>query len=309
MSSRKKGKSLARKSHKFVSKAAEHRFENLKSTPLIYKRGFKMEKRAWSLAYTLQIRKLRWETLCHPQCEAVIPWVYEFYANAKQMEGEMVTVRGKLINISARAINELYDLGNQEELEILNHQVEPEEVVAEICNYSEPEWSKMSMKALKSTSLSREAKFLILFINAGIMPTRHLNNITLDRAVLIYNIVKVNRVNVGKIISSHLKMKIQEDKSLLLWFPILITKLYRRARVACATEDLITQVRRQISEQVVQVNIKVGVEIDSGFKTSYKRIRSVASSSSAGKLEKLVVPSGEGATLSKVMDSIEFIKL
>ncbi|KAK8958536.1 hypothetical protein KSP40_PGU013666 [Platanthera guangdongensis] len=64
------------------------------------------------------------------------------------------------------------------------------------------------MKALKSTSLSREAKVWLLFINAGFMPTRHLNNVTLDRAVLNYNIVKGNRVNVGKIISSHLKMKI-----------------------------------------------------------------------------------------------------
>ncbi|KAK8960525.1 hypothetical protein KSP40_PGU018383 [Platanthera guangdongensis] len=141
------------------------------------------------------------------------------------------------------------------------------------------------------------------------MPTRHLNNVTLDRAVLIYNILKGNRVNVGKIISSHLKMKIQEDKSRLLWFPILITELCRRACVACATEDLITLVQRQITERVVQVNIKVGAEIDSGFKTSYKRIRSVASSSSAGKSEKVAVPSGEGATLSEVMDIIEFIKV
>ncbi|KAK8934078.1 hypothetical protein KSP40_PGU010883 [Platanthera guangdongensis] len=112
--------------------------------------------------------------LCHPRSEALFPWIYEFYANAKQMEEELMTVRGKMINISARAINELYDLGNEEELESLNHQVEPEEVVAEICNSSETEWSKMSMKVLKSTSLSREEKVWLLFINAGIMPTRHL---------------------------------------------------------------------------------------------------------------------------------------
>ncbi|KAK8964034.1 hypothetical protein KSP40_PGU011515 [Platanthera guangdongensis] len=225
------------------------------------------------------------------------------------MEDDVVTVRGRLINISSNVINELYGVGADEELESLNYQITSDELAAAICNTPDPEWSKRSMKALKSTSLSREAKVWLLFINATVMPTRHLNNVTLDRAELIYHILKGDRINVGAIISNHLKMKIREDKAKLLWFPTLITELCRQAGVVCGTEDLITQVRRPITGQVVEVNIKVGTEMDSVSKTPHKRIGSRPSTSWAGKRENVAVPSGEGVTLHEAMDSIEYIKV
>lgn len=90
MSSKKKGKGkttkLTKKNIKFINDDAVQRFEIIKVMPLIFERGFKMEKRGCSLPYVLQIHELHWETFCHPRTEVVLPWVFEFYANARSME-------------------------------------------------------------------------------------------------------------------------------------------------------------------------------------------------------------------------------
>ncbi|KAK8921793.1 hypothetical protein KSP39_PZI020484 [Platanthera zijinensis] len=49
--------------------------------------------------------------------------VYEFYANAKSMEGEIVTVRGKDVDFSAERISDMFNLEDQSHddyAEILN---------------------------------------------------------------------------------------------------------------------------------------------------------------------------------------------
>ncbi|KAK8968848.1 hypothetical protein KSP40_PGU019368 [Platanthera guangdongensis] len=267
-----------------------------------------MEKRAWSLSYTQQIQALQWETLCHPQDEAILPWVYEFYSNARFSENESVMVRGKVIDFSANSINKLYDLGCEEDFYSLNHPIDNSEVATLVCNSPDLAWSNASTGSLKSTSLSREAKVWLLFINASIMPTRHLNNVTLDRATLTYHILKGNRVNVGEVISTHLKMKIKENKVRQLWFPVLITELCRSVGVVQSMEDLVTHVGREITERVVKINIKVGNEFDDGINKPRKRSMGIPSSS-GGKPDDVLIPGAEGSTLADILGNIEYMKV
>ncbi|KAK8960968.1 hypothetical protein KSP40_PGU009385 [Platanthera guangdongensis] len=267
-----------------------------------------MEKRSWSLSYTQQIQALQWETLCHPRDEAILPWVYEFYSNARFSENESVMVRGKVIDFSANSINKLYELGCEEDFYSLNHPIVNSEVATLVCNSPDLAWSNAATGSLKSTSLSREAKVWLLFINASIMPTRHLNNVTLDRATLTYHILKGNRVNVGEVISTHLKMKIKENKVRQLWFPVLITELCRSVGVVQSMEDLVTHVGREITERVVKINIKVGNESDDGIKKPRKKSMGIPSSSS-GKPDEVLIPGAEGATLADILGNIEYMKV
>ncbi|KAK8965716.1 hypothetical protein KSP40_PGU020158 [Platanthera guangdongensis] len=69
-----------------------------------------MEIREWSRAYVGHIKALSWETFCHPRTEVVLPWVYEFYANARFREGTTVSVRGKQVDFSATTINNFFEL-------------------------------------------------------------------------------------------------------------------------------------------------------------------------------------------------------
>ncbi|KAK8959714.1 hypothetical protein KSP40_PGU013140 [Platanthera guangdongensis] len=89
------------------------------------------------------------------------------------------------------------------------------------------------------------------------MPTHHGNNVTRDRSILIYNILKGIKFNAGEIICAHIKLKVKEDKVRQLWFPTLITELYRLTAVAVRADDSVTRVGHHITETVVEVNIKV----------------------------------------------------
>lgn len=303
-----KAKETARKHIRFINEEAQQRFEMIHAIPMIFERGFKMETRAWSLSYTLQIHALGWETFCHPRTEAILSWVYEFYANAWKNEDDKVMVRGKFIDVSANAINEVFAVSNAEKFVRLRAAMDPNEIATAVSSTPDPQWAGHSMKALKSTSLSREAKVWLLFVNANLIPTRHLNNVTLDRLVLIYNILKGHRFNVGEVINKHIRLKAKEEKAKHLWFPTLITELCRRAGIAQGGDDLVTQVGHHITETVVEVNIKVADEFESHSRSPRKKTLHDAASGSEGRPEKLCIPSGEGAVLSDVMDSIEYMK-
>lgn len=266
-----KGKEIAReKDNRFVNEQARQRYESLQSIPFIYERGFIMEKRGWSVSYAAQIQALGWESLCHPRTEAVLPWVYEFYSNAKYSEGDSVLVRGRMVNFSAQTINDMFDLRR----DVLNPYkgvqslVSPEEMAAAVCGQLQPVWAQKFKKALKSTCLSREAKVWCLFINASLLPTRHLNMASFDRVALIYAIIKGKAFDVGVLIHDSIRHQIREDKVKHLWFPTLITELCKLAGVEIKEGDLITPVGHHITETVIGVNIKVGESSSPYKKTS-----------------------------------------
>ncbi|KAK8943192.1 hypothetical protein KSP39_PZI008839 [Platanthera zijinensis] len=161
------------------------------------------------MKYVNQIRALQWESFCHPRTEAILSWVYEFYANARDSNGEKVFVRGKSVEFSAKVINDLFDLDDttQDGYANILSSVSIEEMMAVVCCTPESEWASQSRKTLRATCLNREAKVWLLFINAGVMPTRHLNTLTIDKVALIYSILKGIKLNMGELISTLIKQK------------------------------------------------------------------------------------------------------
>ncbi|KAK8935875.1 hypothetical protein KSP39_PZI013701 [Platanthera zijinensis] len=123
-------KVVANKHTRFINEEAKARYELLKAKPIIYERGFQLEVRGWSQAYVRQIEKFGWNSLCHPRTEAVLPWVYEFYANAKfHMDGK-IHIRGREVDFSAEGINSYFDLTNLdsdvfESVRTTNHSTSP----------------------------------------------------------------------------------------------------------------------------------------------------------------------------------------
>lgn len=67
-------------------------------------------------------------------------------------------VQGKYIDISATSINDFFKLSNEVHYAKLQTFIETDNLLHVICNSLKPEWSGGHLKALKSTSLSREAK-------------------------------------------------------------------------------------------------------------------------------------------------------
>ncbi|KAK8934283.1 hypothetical protein KSP39_PZI015012 [Platanthera zijinensis] len=311
-SSKKKGKEVVREPVvKFSSEAVEYWFRSLKALPFIFERGFNMEKRAWSVTYAERIKALQWEAFCHPRTEAILPMVYEFYANAKSIEGEVVTVRGKAVEFSAEMISDMFNLedhGYDDYAEILN-KVSLQEMTDTVCCTPTPEWASRTHKVLKTSCLTREAKVWLLFINASIMPTRHPNTITLDKVALIYGILKGLYFDLGKIITLQLRQKIREEKPRQLWFPTLITELCLQAGVEKDEEDMVTPVKRHITETVVEVNVKVAVETQGRGRNWGIGGDAPTSQAPRVKLMRIDIPAVDhGTDPDLLMEHIEYIK-
>ncbi|KAK8931413.1 hypothetical protein KSP39_PZI016583 [Platanthera zijinensis] len=134
------------------------------------------------------------------------------------------------------------------------------ELTVVVCSALGLDWVNTKENALKSTSLSREAKVWLHFVNTSLLPKRHLNHVQLDRIALIFCIIKGIKVNIGRIISRLIWTKVNDKKMRHIWFPTTITELCRTAGVEQGEGDLVTQVDRHITEIVVNVNIKVAFE-------------------------------------------------
>ncbi|KAK8961184.1 hypothetical protein KSP40_PGU017081 [Platanthera guangdongensis] len=136
-----KGKEAASRIEKFTGEDALMRFQFLKTIPLIYEREFRIVKRWWSLNYVNQMQTLKCNTFCHPRIEAVLSWVFEFYANAKFVDGDKVLVRGK-INFFVGAIRDYFDLENHDpdEFSSIQDRFTPEDMATLLCVAPGPDW-------------------------------------------------------------------------------------------------------------------------------------------------------------------------
>ncbi|KAK8967549.1 hypothetical protein KSP40_PGU011032 [Platanthera guangdongensis] len=171
-------------------------------------------------------------------------------------------MRGKMVDFSAAAIDAYFDLEDSivDDHTTLLAKVPIEEMTAVICNASGPVWATKNRKAVRSMCHTREAKMWLQFVNASILPTRHLNHVHLDRIALVYNIMKMVKINVGRIISGLIWLKARESTVKYLWFPTIITELCRLLGVVKTVDELVAPVGHYITEILVEKNVKVAEE-------------------------------------------------
>ncbi|KAK8930850.1 hypothetical protein KSP39_PZI016805 [Platanthera zijinensis] len=299
-----KGKDKIRADFRFLTEEAFTRYEALKSTPLIYERGFKILNQGVGLTYVNKIQSLKWDTFCQHKVEAVQSWVFEFYAHARFAEGDKVFVRGKRVSFSPRVINEYFDLEDYhpDEYSSIHDLVTPEGMAALLCAAPGPNWSNPTKFVLKTNCLSRIAKVWLLFVNASIMPTKHANHISLDKLALLYCIVSGRKIDVGKVIFQMIQSKAREEKVRQLWFPVLITELCRCAGVIPLEGDMVTMVGHPIAEIVITTNIKVPSD---GF---LEKIQEKEKASQPLVPEDIEIPLTDGADTDQIMENIEYLK-
>ncbi|KAK8913544.1 hypothetical protein KSP39_PZI023706 [Platanthera zijinensis] len=204
------------------------------------------------MKYIEHIREQGWNSFFHPRDEAILSWVYEFYANAPFHQNDKVLVRGKEINCSTEAINNFFDMENVEDqrFEQLHETISPLEVATALSISSDIEWANPAKHVLRSAGFKREAKVWLLFVNASVLPTKHPNQVSFSRALLIYCILKGIRINVGRIIAGQLRERVQSKVGQQLWFPTLITALCRYHRVG-ERDEIVTPVGHHITQTVI----------------------------------------------------------
>ncbi|KAK8943886.1 hypothetical protein KSP40_PGU004991 [Platanthera guangdongensis] len=237
------------------------RYELLKVKPVIYERGFQLEVRGWSQAYVRQIDKFGWTSFCHPRTDAVLPWVYEFYTNAKFHTDEKIHIRGKEVDFSAEGINSYFDLTNLD-CDVFQsvRTSNPYDIATTLSLTRNITWVNESSHVLHSALFTREAKVWLIFVNSSVMPTKHSNHVSFDRACIIHSIIKGILINVGHIISSQILKKVKTEGGTQLRFPTLITSLCRYAGVSLADTDTTTILGRPITFSIISSYIRVSSE-------------------------------------------------
>ena len=217
---------------RFVSYEASERYITLMQIRKpIPERGFTVTERE-NPALRRKITDRKWGKFIEQPPMSVTNIVREFYANADEHRRGKVMVRGKTVSFESSSINKFYELQNIPNSEYISYlsNVNYEDVCNTLC-VPGSSW-KMSggmPKTLAGTSLTVEARAWQYFMCQKMMPANHYTNVTVERAVLVYAILKGMSIDVGRVLFDSIIHTIKNR--LGLYFPSLITQLCVEAGV------------------------------------------------------------------------------
>ena len=230
---RKKGEDKAEaeqrkdRARNFISdKAAALLERSLKDRGFIAERGF---KRLIS-PFAEMLEKRRWQSLGEHKEPGYAALVKEFFANLVDKEGKRVYVRGHWVDLSKEEINRLFSLRVQNDGSMFKKQrKEPEhQKIVDLLTTGNGEWKGTKKTPFKSTAirdLTEEAKVWFYFISSVLMPSKHLNTMRREEAILLYALLKGYKINVGKIIEKSILGYSESKYRVLIPHPTTITRL------------------------------------------------------------------------------------
>ena len=229
---------------KFVSARAEERYNESvkKKQKLIPERGFVGDDLPPFILQNIQERG--WSKFCAPPNEpGVVTIVREFYANyPEKSQDDKILVRGQEVVCNVQAINAYFGLptlprGEDAFLEFLKTKPSNDSLVSELCAPNTVWEGKRSAKTyIKTKCLLKEAKIWYHFLVSRLMPTSHTSDITADRLILLYGLVKGIKFDIGSVLMNEIHNSATTDKY-ALFFPSLITSLCKHAGVKWSKKD------------------------------------------------------------------------
>ena len=217
----------AEKARNFISDEVVALMEkSLKDRGFIDERGF---KKPISL-FIEMLEKRERQTLGEhkePSCAAMVK---EFFANMVEEEGKKVYVRGKWIDFSKERINMLFNLKVQKDGSKFKKLLkEPDyQKIVDLLTSEKGKWKgtkKTLYKSISRGDLTEEAKVWFYFISSVILPSKHLSTMRRHEAILLYELLKGYKINVGKIIERSILSYSGSNCRGLIPHPTTITSL------------------------------------------------------------------------------------
>ncbi|PIN12644.1 hypothetical protein CDL12_14745 [Handroanthus impetiginosus] len=187
----------------FISAAAEEHFvKTTLSQSLIKERGMQHFTFSDETHHAI-IKDRNWYEFVKKPNAAITNIVREFYTNAKFIDEDIMTVRGRRVS---------YNIDAEDEYEYLTHeQFDVEQMTQRLCN-GLVVWEmghKDQLKHFKAKKLKPECRNWLHFICARMMPCTHVSDITYDRVVLMFVILEGIPIDVGKMINEGIKKAIE----------------------------------------------------------------------------------------------------
>ena len=157
-----------------------------------------------------------------------MPVVKEFYSNL-HVGSFTSTVRGVLVRFHPSLINLLYALPSVEE-DAYRHNLATVDhlVVSEFLCPTGTQWKYENgfPRSFPKRNMSGMGKVWLHFVSARLLPTAHLDDVTKERAYMVYTILMGGLFDVGHRIATEMEKLVTGTdgaKRRGLWFPSLIT--------------------------------------------------------------------------------------
>ncbi|KAL4356947.1 hypothetical protein AHAS_Ahas09G0137600 [Arachis hypogaea] len=235
---------------RFISKShQDHFYDVVAKKKVIPEVPFKLKKNEYP-EIRHEIQRRGWEVLTNPMQQVGILMIQEFYANAwitrnhdqsmnPNPKNYLTMVRGKYLDFSPENVRLAFHLPMMQGDERpytrrVNFNQRLDQVLMDIC-VEGAQWridSKGKLVQLRRLDLKPVARGWLEFIQRSIIPTSNRSEVTVDRAIMIHNIMIGEEVEVHEVISNEL-YKIADKSSTMarLAFPHLICHLCYSARV------------------------------------------------------------------------------
>ncbi|KAJ1378913.1 hypothetical protein SESBI_47357 [Sesbania bispinosa] len=164
------------------------------------------------------IAKLRWEFFCQIAGQGRQGLTFEFYANGWRKKDEdwpefTTFVRGKMVKFDSAHINKILCIGDDPSIygptftDFSRRRPDFQEILQVLC-CSDVVWLPINQpkhKALKMGDLQPFPRAWGAFIIASVLPVLHDTTLLLDRAKLLFAIIKGMKIDLGSIISKEME--------------------------------------------------------------------------------------------------------
>ena len=142
----------------------------------------------------------------------------------------MYYVRGKWISFNKEEINKKSNLNEEKDGSKFKklHKYPDHQKIIELLTDGKGEWNstkKNPFDSIARGSLTEEAKIWFYFLNSVLLPSKHLSTVRKKEAVLLYDILKGYKMNVGKIIEKSIVNYYYSNYRGLIPHPSTITRL------------------------------------------------------------------------------------
>ena len=160
--------------------------KSLKDRVFIVERGFK--KLISPFSKILENRK--WQSLGEHKAPGCAALVKEFFANMVEDEGKKVYVRGKWIDFGKEKINGLFNQKVQKDGSKFKTLLkEPQyQKIMDLLTAGKGKWKatkKTFYKSISKGDLPEKAKVWFYFISSVLFPSKHLNTVRRNEAILL----------------------------------------------------------------------------------------------------------------------------
>ncbi|KAK1378407.1 hypothetical protein POM88_025151 [Heracleum sosnowskyi] len=253
----------------FLSNEAREAYNDLLGRPVARERGLLPTA---SDGYMLEnIEERGWEQFCETPEPVPMTVVREFYANASVDRNGISQVRGFRVDYRPRAIRRVLGLPtprrNQEDWSGRTRDaVDLQDIIQRLC-VPGTQWTlrrgTTEPTSFLSTALNQYARTWHLFICANLIPTRHSNEVTVERAILLFAICSRELVDVGNLIHQGILRFMQGSTTAAIPYGSVIARLARDGGAMWSEAEVVQQPQSALDHQsIMRLNVWDGGEPD-----------------------------------------------